>query len=49
LKIVDGDAANLPDHLLEEDYKMFIDCQAASINAEGLTPLDPPPAKILDI
>jgi hypothetical protein len=28
---------------------MFIDCQAASVNAEGLTPLDPPPAKILDI
>jgi hypothetical protein len=28
---------------------MSIDCQAASVNAEGLTPLDIPPAKILDI
>jgi hypothetical protein len=47
--VVDGDADNLPDHLSEEDYKMCIDCQAASVNAEGLAPLDPPPAKILDI
>jgi hypothetical protein len=47
--VVDGDADNLPDRLLEEDYKIVIDCQAASVNAEGLTPLDPPPAKILDI
>jgi hypothetical protein len=28
---------------------MFIDCQATSVIAEGLAPLDPPPAKILDI
>jgi hypothetical protein len=47
--VVDGDADNLPDHFSEEDYKMCIACQAASVNAEGLASLDPPPAKILDI
>jgi hypothetical protein len=30
--VVDGNADNLPDHLLEEDYNVFIDCQAGSVN-----------------
>jgi hypothetical protein len=37
--VVDGDADNIPKHLSEEDYKMFIDCQSVSVNAEGLAPL----------
>jgi hypothetical protein len=46
-RVVDGDSENLPDHLFEEDYNMFLDCQATSANTEGRTPLDPPPANIL--